>query len=188
MASLTADSARFGEEELIHISLAAPPCDPNSRLPCDILCVVDTSGSMQQEAEVYGANGDLESDGLSVLDIVRHAVRTMVEVLGPQDRLALVSYSDTAETALALRNMDEDGKVNSRNRLTDSLPIDSLLCPGSGTPAASGPSCKRPDQSLGRAVACAWAAAANPVLRGPGAEHCAPYRWPTKYSPSTAAP
>lgn len=53
------------------------------------------------------AQGNVESHGLSLLDIVRHAVSTIIETLGPDDRLSVVSYSNTAKVVLPLTKMDE---------------------------------------------------------------------------------
>ena len=65
----------------------------------------------------------MESNGLSVLDIVKHAVRTTVEVLGDRDRLALVKYSDNAETVFSLQNMTVEGKAKAQESL-DTLRAD----------------------------------------------------------------
>jgi hypothetical protein len=34
----------------------------------------------------------METHGLSMLDVVKHAVATIIALLGPQDRLSLVAY------------------------------------------------------------------------------------------------
>ena len=44
-----------------------------TRPPTDVCCVVDVSGSMQLEC----SNGDAESQGLSVLDVVKHACKVV---------------------------------------------------------------------------------------------------------------
>lgn len=58
-----------------------------TRPPTDVCCVVDVSGSMGIECH----NGDAESQGLSVLDIVKHACKTVAHSLTAQDRFALVT-------------------------------------------------------------------------------------------------
>eukprot|EP01114_Cavostelium_apophysatum_P023812 TRINITY_DN908_c0_g1_i1.p1 TRINITY_DN908_c0_g1~~TRINITY_DN908_c0_g1_i1.p1 ORF type:complete len:832 (+),score=277.31 TRINITY_DN908_c0_g1_i1:122-2497(+) len=73
-----------------------------ARTPIDIVAVVDVSGSMGTEATIKNEDGKTEGFGLSLLDIVKHAVTTIVNALGPQDRFALVTYSDTAETVVNL--------------------------------------------------------------------------------------
>jgi hypothetical protein len=65
---------------------------------------------MQDEAKTHNETGDVEKHGLSLLDIVKHAVSTVVHSLGPQDRVALVSYSDKARIELDLTVMDSNGQ------------------------------------------------------------------------------
>jgi hypothetical protein len=65
---------------------------------------------MSTEAK-YEVAGHEKSDGLNVLDIVRHAVKMVVSSLGPRDRLAIVSFDDSAETVFPLAYMDEEGHV-----------------------------------------------------------------------------
>ena len=77
-----------------------------NRHPATICCVVDTSGSMSTDASVQG----VESTGLSMLDIVKHALRTIITTLGNRDRLALVSFSSQGKIQFELLNMDADGK------------------------------------------------------------------------------
>jgi hypothetical protein len=77
-----------------------------TRHPATICCVVDTSGSMSTDASVQG----VESTGLSMLDIVKHALRTIITTLGSRDRLALVSFSSQGKIQFELMNMNEHGK------------------------------------------------------------------------------
>jgi len=103
------------------------------RAAVDLVCALDVSGSMQVEATVQGADGKQESDGLSLLDIVKHAVRTVVGSLGPNDRLALVAYSSKARVVTRLTPMDEAGKRKTEKELARLEPdgctniIDGLL-------------------------------------------------------------
>jgi hypothetical protein len=58
--------------------------DLNSlRAPLDVVCVVDLSGSMDAAATLTSNSGhghDREGNGLTVLDIVKHAVKTIITV------------------------------------------------------------------------------------------------------------
>jgi len=80
------------------------------RVPVDICCVVDVSGSMGSEATLKNADGDMESHGLSVLDVAKHSVQTIIQMLGAKDRLSLVTYSTTANVAMSLCAMNSAGK------------------------------------------------------------------------------
>jgi hypothetical protein len=90
----------------VHISIH-PPADA-TRSPCDICCVVDTSGSMAVQAEIQ--NDTNEKFGLSQLDLVKHALKTIIHSLQPQDRLSLVSFANSATVLFQLTKMDQDGK------------------------------------------------------------------------------
>ena len=63
----------------------------------DIVFGIDTSGSTCSSAK----NGN-EDDGLTLLDIFRHGVRTVIEGMGPDDRIALVDWSSTATVVFPL--------------------------------------------------------------------------------------
>jgi hypothetical protein len=103
---------------------ALPPKD-GDRVPCDICCVIDISGSMGAEATLKSVDGDVESHGLSILDIVKHAVKTIIEVMGPNDRLSIVTFSDTAEVNLKLTQMTKDGKTTANKTLDKLHPTNS---------------------------------------------------------------
>lgn len=90
----------------VHISILPPP--DKTRSPCDICCVVDTSGSMAVQAEIK--NDSREQYGLSQLDLVKHALKTVIHSLQPQDRLAVVSFANNATVLFELTKMDADGK------------------------------------------------------------------------------
>jgi Mg-chelatase subunit ChlD len=89
-----------------HISIQ-PPQD-EIRSPCDICCVVDTSGSMSDRAEIQ--NDKNEQYGLSQLDLVKHALKTIIHSLQDQDRLSIVSFSSQANILFQLTKMADDGK------------------------------------------------------------------------------
>jgi Mg-chelatase subunit ChlD len=97
-------------------SIIQPITSANTREPLDICCVIDVSGSMGSSASAQG----VEDAGLTVLDIVKHAVRTVFSCLNENDRLSLVSYSNTAFVELALTCMDQAGK-NLASQVLDQL-------------------------------------------------------------------
>jgi Mg-chelatase subunit ChlD len=92
--------------------------DSNKRLPLDIVVVIDVSGSMNSEATIKG----VESSGLSTLDIVKHATKTIIEVLSRNDRIAIVKYSNAASVVLELTKMDKTGKALATSRLNTLQP------------------------------------------------------------------
>jgi hypothetical protein len=92
----------------VHISIQPPQNE--SRSPCDICCVVDTSGSMADLAEIQ--NDKNEQYGLSQLELVKHALQTIIHSLQIQDRLSIVSFADKAKILFQLTIMDDNGKKN----------------------------------------------------------------------------
>jgi len=97
------------------ISVLTPPGVEHT--PSDFCCVIDISGSMGAEAKIQGASGTAESHGLSLLDVAKHGVRTIIHCLDAQDRLSLVAFSQTSRKVLDLRAMDEEGRKEAEDRL-----------------------------------------------------------------------
>ncbi|CAF2367157.1 unnamed protein product [Rotaria sp. Silwood2] len=95
--------------DFAHISIQ-PPEGIGIRAPCDICCVVDTSGSMGTEVEIQGVSNDREKYGLSQLDLVKHALKTIIHSLTQNDRLAIVSFANSATVLFTLHQMDDDGR------------------------------------------------------------------------------
>lgn len=81
---------------------AAPPGGLASpHVPCDVVLVVDVSGSMGSDAPAPMLNDagepSLEDFGLTVLDLVKHAARTSIETMNEGDRVGIVTFSHDAE-------------------------------------------------------------------------------------------
>lgn len=66
-------------------------------VPCDIVLVIDVSGSMGMDAPVPGES--TERLGLSVLDLTKHAARTILSTLGGEDRLGIVTFASEAHVS-----------------------------------------------------------------------------------------
>lgn len=78
------------------------------RPPQDVVCVVDVSGSMSTLAELKTSNGS-ENNGLSILDVVKHSLNTIVSSLQPKDKFSVVTYSNNAKVTIPLSNViDKD--------------------------------------------------------------------------------
>ncbi|CAF0863175.1 unnamed protein product [Didymodactylos carnosus] len=82
------------------------------RTPCDICCVVDTSGSMQLEVETKDEQNMVEKFGLSQLDLVKHALKTIIHTLNEHDRLSVVEFNRKATVLFQLLKMTQDGKTS----------------------------------------------------------------------------
>jgi hypothetical protein len=108
-------AARDGDTVLVRAT-AVPP-EGTNRTPTEVCMVVDVSGSMGAEATMLNADGAREAHGLSLLDITKHAVATVIETLGPADRFTLVAYSSAVKTPCAAVAMDGAGKQLARRQL-----------------------------------------------------------------------
>jgi Ca-activated chloride channel homolog len=73
---------------MLHLGLNTPvTIDPEQRPPLTLAVVVDVSGSMASAGKI---------------DFVRQGLATLIEDLGDDDRLALVTYSSTAQVVAAM--------------------------------------------------------------------------------------
>ena len=67
-------------DRLVRISLI-PPIGID-KAPLDIICVVDVSYSMSSIASIPG---EVEQSNLTILDLVKHSIKTTIKSLGPYE-------------------------------------------------------------------------------------------------------
>jgi adenylate kinase len=72
-------------EANVAVTLKIP--ERNLREPVDMCCIVDVSGSMSNKATYENEAGVTVDDGLSILDIVIHSVKSVIHLLQANDRL-----------------------------------------------------------------------------------------------------
>merc|ERR1719355_6792 len=111
MAVSLGSTSTAGGIESTPVLLSLKPPRGSGRMPTDIICVIDASYSMQNQATVQNEKGVAEATGLTVLDVTKHAVRTVFNVLEPSDRLSIVSFADNGQVDLQLTAMDADGRA-----------------------------------------------------------------------------
>ncbi|KAG8920822.1 hypothetical protein FRC00_009485, partial [Tulasnella sp. 408] len=92
------------------------------RAPVDFVLTIDVSGSMSAEAP---APGEDERTGLSVLDVVKHAAKTIITTMKPEDRIAIASFSGAAKVVLPLTHATEEGKAKAVKEVESLRPLDS---------------------------------------------------------------
>lgn len=116
------------EKDGILVSVT-PPKQPKLKMrhvPCDIVLVIDVSGSMGCEAPVPTASpSERERNGLTVLDLVKHAARTIIETLDENDRLGLVTFSTDARVVQNLLPMTKSNKKEAWERV-EKLQVESM--------------------------------------------------------------
>mmetsp|Transcript_12835 Transcript_12835/g.32005 ORF Transcript_12835/g.32005 Transcript_12835/m.32005 type:complete len:746 (+) Transcript_12835:62-2299(+) len=94
------------------------PPESGRRPAVDVVCCVDSSGSMGSLAQAAG----VENSGLSVMDLTKHAVKTVIHTLSDCDRLAVVQYNSEAQVVQPLQAMTAGNKSTTEARLKDVLP------------------------------------------------------------------
>lgn len=97
-----------GPDGLGAVKIVVPDDQSDHRLPASIICVIDESYSMDGAATTQE---DQEGNsGLSLLDIVKHATKTVIEILGPEDCLAIITYADNATLRMPFLKMTRENK------------------------------------------------------------------------------
>jgi Mg-chelatase subunit ChlD len=98
------------DDERGAVAVQIAPTGPAARAPVNVCAVVDVSGSMNELARVKDKTGVEINDGVRLLDVVKHALRTIAHGLGPNDRMSVVAYSTIARVVVQLVSMDETNK------------------------------------------------------------------------------
>lgn len=84
----------------------------------DIVAVVDISSSMSSKALHKTTNGIVE-DGLSILDIVKHSLKTIVNSLTLKDRFSLVVFNFEGKIIVPLDIVTDEFKNDIINKITN---------------------------------------------------------------------
>ncbi|KAM3559624.1 hypothetical protein ARSEF4850_004047 [Beauveria asiatica] len=115
----------FPKKKALVASLQPPrePSTPVRHVPCDIVLVIDVSGSMFDAAPVPGERST-EANGLSILDLVKHASLTIVEKMDERDRLSIVTFASNVSVLQPLQFMTEENKRLSRDNINSMEPND----------------------------------------------------------------
>ena len=75
---------------------------------CNIIFVIDVSGSMNIIASGTNENG--ECDDLTRLNLACHSILTIIESLTENDEIGIISFNQFANTDLGMTKMNEHGK------------------------------------------------------------------------------
>ncbi|MGW0532103.1 YfbK domain-containing protein [Streptomyces sp. NPDC003032] len=100
--SVSVDGARTGDDRwsLLRVGLATrEAADESERPPAALTFVIDVSGSMAEPGR---------------LDLVKKSLGIMTDRLRPDDSIALVTFSDTAETVLPMTRLGDTGDGRAR--------------------------------------------------------------------------
>lgn len=118
-ASVELQSTLASNEFLLSIHPPLRPASDLQHTSCDIVLVIDVSGSMNAAAELPDQVDaeKKEVSGLNILDLVKHASRTIIEKLNENDRLAVVTFSTQAKVIQGLLPMTDDEKKQTWERI-----------------------------------------------------------------------
>ncbi len=103
-------SSNSSEESVVNVAVCVTVPERVARSPIDVCCVVDVSGSMDDLARYEDEDGKEKCDGLTMLDIAKHAVKVVMMMLTAEDRLTIVSFEDGAKVIFALGEMNGGGR------------------------------------------------------------------------------
>ncbi|KAH6605929.1 hypothetical protein Trco_005082 [Trichoderma cornu-damae] len=117
---------RLASKDALVVKIRPPraPPKPISHVACDVVLVIDISGSMCSAAPVPG-EGAGEDTGLSVLDLTKHAALTIIETMDERDRLGIVTFETESRVVQRLEPMTDGNKDESRRRVKALRPMGS---------------------------------------------------------------
>lgn len=137
MSSTLADGDHFTSEPSIRLHALPdtndlivsvnPPLEPTDggirHVPCDIVLAIDVSGSMMTVPPLPDAGDSKEQSYLNVLDLTKHATRTVVETLNENDRLGVVVFSTEVEVIHELSYMTKEEKATVMKKVDALRPL-----------------------------------------------------------------
>ena len=98
------------DNQLMRISSMIPDNDDEAP-PMDIVCVIDISWSMGGSAACQtDGKTEYEDLGFSLMDLVKHAAKTVVKVLRPTDRVSIVLFDDVIEVPFDFTEMTDENR------------------------------------------------------------------------------
>ena len=114
------------EGSLISIKPPKSPKEDIPHVPVDLVLVIDVSSSMSSAAPLPDTQDveERESAGLSILDLCKHAARTIMAPMNQNDRLSLVTFSSDAKVVQSLTFMNKEGKERMETKI-ESLTVHS---------------------------------------------------------------
>ena len=98
----------FSHQGLTCINVLSP--DGQNHCPVDLVICIDISSSMADPVIRKDEDGKEIDDGLSTLDIVKHAALALVKGMHPTGRIGITTFSRSAEVVLSMTLMTDQGK------------------------------------------------------------------------------
>lgn len=104
------------KDDLMLISVK--PQAIEGRLPVSIIAMIDVSGSMDCDASLPLPG--TEDTSLTRLQLVQYSLKTVISVLGSEDRITLITFSDSASVELENVLLTAEGKEKA-SKIIDSF-------------------------------------------------------------------
>ncbi|KAL5505734.1 hypothetical protein EMCRGX_G007217 [Ephydatia muelleri] len=103
------------EKNVARVTVVPP--ESGNRIQSVVIAMLDISGSMDTDASPPNdATG--EAQGFSRLDLVKHSMNTVKEVMNDGDYLCIITFSNDARTDLPLTKMDDAGRKRAGDCIT----------------------------------------------------------------------
>eukprot|EP00286_Rhodomonas_abbreviata_P007374 CAMPEP_0181316250 /NCGR_PEP_ID=MMETSP1101-20121128/15796_1 /TAXON_ID=46948 /ORGANISM="Rhodomonas abbreviata, Strain Caron Lab Isolate" /LENGTH=652 /DNA_ID=CAMNT_0023423487 /DNA_START=36 /DNA_END=1994 /DNA_ORIENTATION=- len=122
MAAVALNASHFaqGGKNYCQVSMV-PPLDSATRTNVNLVLLMDVSGSMGTAATV-DIGGTQTDVGFSMLDITKHAMKTVIETMKEGDKLSVVAFSSFATVVSELAPMTAENKELAKKHVTDQVP------------------------------------------------------------------
>lgn len=110
---LVSFSAQYKDDSML---ISIKPQEIKGRMPVSIIAMIDVSGSMRSDASLPISG--TENTTLTRLQLVQYSLKTIISVLGNEDRITLISFSNFAKVELENVLLTDDGKQRA-NKIID---------------------------------------------------------------------
>lgn len=102
----------------VTVNISIKSIEGTRTVPMDIVAVIDVSGSMGESAKVE-QNGNLIDVGFSVLDITKHALKTVIESMKNNDRISIITFSDNSKIICDMTIITPANKEMLKNKINN---------------------------------------------------------------------
>lgn len=102
----------------VTVNISIESIEGTRTVPMDIVAVIDVSGSMDGSAKVQ-QNDNLIDVGFSVLDITKHALKTVIESMKNNDRISIITFSDNSKIICDMTIITPASKEILKNKINN---------------------------------------------------------------------
>tara|TARA_B100000795_G_scaffold264601_1_gene245277 strand:- start:636 stop:2756 length:2121 start_codon:yes stop_codon:yes gene_type:complete len=92
------------------LRVSVEPINGKVEVPNELVLVIDVSGSMNSPAYIEQDKRQVDV-GFTILDITKHAIKTIIESLNNNDRISIVTFSDVTKIVCGMTNITQFNKT-----------------------------------------------------------------------------